>query len=87
MAPARMPEYPDVPTVAETLPGLTAIGFMSLAAPAATPEPILQRLSEGLRQALDTPSVKQRYADLGVPIRNMTPAETKAFIENEQKIW
>jgi tripartite-type tricarboxylate transporter receptor subunit TctC len=87
MAPARMPEYPDVPTVAETLPGLTAIGFMSLAAPAATPEPILRRLSEGLRQALDSPSVKQRYADLGVPIRNMTPAETKAFIENEQKIW
>jgi tripartite-type tricarboxylate transporter receptor subunit TctC len=87
MAPARMPEYPDVPTVAETLPGLTAIGFMSLAAPAATPAPILRRLSEGLRQALDSPSVKQRYADLGVPIRNMTPAETKAFIENEQKIW
>jgi tripartite-type tricarboxylate transporter receptor subunit TctC len=87
MAPERMPEYREVPTVAETLPGLTAIGFMSLAAPAATPEPILRRLSEGLRQALDAPSVKQRYAELGVPIRNMTPAETKAFIENEQKIW
>jgi tripartite-type tricarboxylate transporter receptor subunit TctC len=87
MAPARMPEYPNVPTVAETHPGMTAIGFMSLAAPAATPEPILRRLSEGLRLALDSDAVKQRYAELGVPIRNMTPAETKAFIENEQKIW
>jgi tripartite-type tricarboxylate transporter receptor subunit TctC len=87
MAPARMPEYPNVPTVAETLPGLTAIGFMSLAAPAATPEPIQRRLAEGLRQALDSPAVKKRYEELGVPIRNMTPAETKAFIENEQKIW
>lgn len=87
MAPTRMPEYPDVPTVAETLPGITAIGFMTLAAPAATPEPVLRKLGEGLRQALDAPSVKQRYADLGVPIRNMTPADTKAFVENEQKIW
>src|SRR5262245_41319749 len=87
MAPQREPEFPDVPTIAETLPGITAIGFMSLAAPAGTPEPIVRRLSEGLRQALDSPAVKQRYAELGVPLRNMTPAETKAFIENEQKIW
>jgi tripartite-type tricarboxylate transporter receptor subunit TctC len=87
MAPARMPEYPDVPTVAETLPGITAIGWMSLAVPAATPEPIQRRLAEGLRQVLDAPSVKARYADLGIPIRNLSPGETKAFVENEQKIW
>jgi tripartite-type tricarboxylate transporter receptor subunit TctC len=87
MAPTREPEFPDVPTVAETLPGITAIGFMSLAAPAGTPEPVVRRLSDGLRQALDSPNVKQRFAELGVPLRNMTPAETKAFIENEQKIW
>ena len=87
MAPQREPEFPNVPTVAETIPGLSAIGFMSLAAPARTPEHIIRRLSEGLSQALDSPSVKQRFADIGVPIRNMTPAQTKAFIENEQKIW
>jgi len=87
MAPQREPEFADVPTVAETIPGLSAIGFMSLAAPARTPEHIIRRLSEGLSQALDSPSVKQRFADIGVPIRNMTPAQTKAFIENEQKIW
>ena len=87
MAPQREPEFADVPTVAETIPGLSAIGFMSLAAPARTPEHIIRRLSEGLSQALDSPSVKQRFADIGVPIRNMTPAQTKAFIENEQRIW
>ena len=87
MSTQREPEFPDVPTVAETIPGLTAVGFMSLTAPAGTPEPIVRRLSDGLRQALDAPSVKQRFAELGVPIRNMTPAQTKAFIENEQKIW
>ena len=87
MAPQREPEFPNVPTVAETIPGLSAIGFLSLAAPAGTPEPIIRRLSEGLSQALESPSVKQRFADLGIPIRNLTPAQTKAFIENEQKIW
>ena len=87
MALERMPEFPDVPTVAETIPGISAIGFMTLAAPAGTPEPIIRRLADGLRQALDSPGVKQRYADLGVPIRNYTPAQTKAFVENEQKIW
>ena len=87
MALAPEPEFPNVPTVAQTLPGVTAIGFMNLAAPAGTPEPIVRRLAAGLREALDSPAVKRRYADLGIPIRNLTPAETKAFIENEQKIW
>ena len=87
MAPQREPEYPNVPTVAETIPGISAIGFMTLAAPAGTPPVILSRLADGLRQALDSPAVKQRYADLGVPIRNYTPEQTTAFVENEQKIW
>jgi len=87
MVPQREPEFPDVPAVAETIPGLSAVGFMSLAAPAKTPEHIIRRLSEGLSQALDSLSVKQRFAEIGVPIRNLTPAQTKAFIENEQRIW
>ena len=53
MALTPEPEFPNVPTVAETIPGISAIGFMNLAAPAATPEPILRRLAEGLREALE----------------------------------
>ena len=87
MAPQREPEYPSVPTVSETNPGISAIGFMTLAAPAGVPESIQRRLADGLRQALNSPVVKKSYADLGVPIRNYTPEQTKAFVENEQKIW
>ena len=87
MVPQREPEFPDVPAVAETIPGLSAVGFMSLTAPAKTPEHIIRRLSEGLSQALDSSSVKQRFAEIGVPIRNLTPAQTEAFIENEERIW
>src|SRR6476620_9519350 len=87
MAPQREPEYPKIPTVSETNTGISAIGFMTLAAPAGVPESIQRRLADGLRQALDSPVVKKSYADLGVPIRNYTPEQTKAFVENEQKIW
>jgi tripartite-type tricarboxylate transporter receptor subunit TctC len=87
MSPERDPLFPDVPTVAETVPGLSAVGWVSLAAPAGTPEHIVRRLSEGLRHALETPSVRQRLDALGAQTKIMTPAETKAFVENEQRLW
>jgi tripartite-type tricarboxylate transporter receptor subunit TctC len=88
MSPERDPYFPSVPVVATTVPGFSAVGFMSLAAPAGTPAWIVRRLSEGLRDALETPDVKQRLKDLGVPATTtMTPAETTAFIENEEKLW
>ncbi len=83
----RDPEYPEVPTVAETIPGLTAIGFMSLAAPAGTPAETVDRLNEALNETLATASVQKRFAELSMPIRIMNPEETKAFVESEEKLW
>ena len=87
MSAERDPDFPGVPTVAETLPGLTAVGFMSLAAPAKTPEAIVRRLNESLNQALAAPAVKQRFAELGVPISIISPAEAAAFVEQQRAIW
>jgi tripartite-type tricarboxylate transporter receptor subunit TctC len=87
MSPERDPDFPSVPVVATTVPGFSAVGFVSLAAPAGTPDPIVRRLNEGLRHALEASSVKQRFEDLGIRPVIMTPAETKAFIENEEKLW
>jgi tripartite-type tricarboxylate transporter receptor subunit TctC len=87
MSRERDPDFPNVPVVATTVPGFSAIGFMSLAAPAGTPKAIVRRLNEGLRDALETPSVKRRLEDLGMRATTKTPAETTAFIENEEKIW
>jgi tripartite-type tricarboxylate transporter receptor subunit TctC len=81
------PDFPDVPVVATTVPGFSALGFIDLAAPAGTPQWIVRRLSEGLRDALETPSIKQRLEDLGMRATPMTPAETTAFIENEERLW
>ena len=77
----------SVPADAETVPGLSAVGWMALAAPAGTSEHIVRRLSEGVHYALRTPSVKQRFEQLGMQAQIMTPAETRAFIEREQKLW
>jgi len=87
MSEKRDPEYPDVPTIAETVPGLTAIGFMSLAAPAGTPPEVVRQLNEALNETLAMPSVKKRFAELSMPIKFMKPEETKTFIENEEKLW
>ncbi len=83
----RDPAFPSVPTVSETLPGLTAVGFMTLAVPARTPDAIVRRLNEGLNKALETPAVRQRFAELGVPISIVTPAQASAFVEQQSKIW
>jgi len=87
MSPERDPFFPEVPTVAAAVPGFSAVGFVSLAAPAGTPTHVVHRLNEGLGQALETPSVKQRFVEFSTPITIMTPAQTKAFVENEQKLW
>jgi tripartite-type tricarboxylate transporter receptor subunit TctC len=87
MSDKRDPEYPDVPTIAETVPGLTAIGFMSLAAPAGTPADVVRRLNEALNESLATTNVRQRFAELSASIKIMTSEETKSFVENEEKLW
>lgn len=81
------PDFPSVPTVAATLPGITAVGFMSLAVPAKTPSEIIQRLNVSLNQALALPPVKQRFAELGVPISILSPENATAFVEQQSKIW
>jgi tripartite-type tricarboxylate transporter receptor subunit TctC len=60
---------------------------MSLAAPTGTPERIVRRLNEGLHHVLEMPSVRQHFDELGTHLKIMTPAETKAFVESEQKLW
>jgi tripartite-type tricarboxylate transporter receptor subunit TctC len=87
MSPERVSLFPGVPAVAETVPGLSAVGWMALAAPAGTPEHAVRRLNEGVRYAIETPSVKQRFDELGMQAKILTSAETRAFIESEQKLW
>jgi tripartite-type tricarboxylate transporter receptor subunit TctC len=87
MSRERDPDFPEVPAVEETLPGLTAVGFMSLAAPAKTPGEIVRRLNNSLNHALATPMVIQRFAELGVPISIVSPAQATTFVDQQRTIW
>jgi tripartite-type tricarboxylate transporter receptor subunit TctC len=87
MSSERAQNFPAVPTVAETVPGLTAVGWVALSAPAATPQPIMQRLNAALNKALRTADVMKRFDDLGLQAQIQTTDQTRRYIDAEQKLW
>jgi tripartite-type tricarboxylate transporter receptor subunit TctC len=87
MSGERLPNAPDLPTAAETVPGLTAVGWIALVAPKGTPDGIVQQLSGDLRKALEAPEARARLEQTGRLIRPMSPAEATRFIEAEQALW
>src|SRR3954463_11135668 len=83
----RDPTLPNVPAVAELLPGYSAVGFYAALAHAKTPEPLAAKLGADLRAALAQPAIAKRYADLGMYVKPMTREEVTAFIRKEREIW
>jgi tripartite-type tricarboxylate transporter receptor subunit TctC len=83
----RLPNLPDLPTVAETSPGFTAMGWFVLLAPAGTPAAIVQKVNRDLAKVLEQPDFQKRFQDLGTFVRPMSPAETTEFIRGEQQLW
>jgi tripartite-type tricarboxylate transporter receptor subunit TctC len=86
-SPKRVPHFPDLPTVAETIAGFEAGGWQVLVAPVGTPEPIVQKLNRDLITALADADTRSRLARLGRDERPLSPAETLAFIQGEQQKW
>jgi tripartite-type tricarboxylate transporter receptor subunit TctC len=83
----QLPEFPGLPTVAETIPGFTATGWQILVAPVGTPEPIIRKVSDALTKVVNDPDIKQKLAKLGSYTREMTPAEATDFVQREQQTW
>jgi tripartite-type tricarboxylate transporter receptor subunit TctC len=72
--PGRMPQYPDVPTVAQSgLPGFEFNSWFAVMAPAGTPKPILQFISAEIDKALKDPEVRDRLNTLGLTPRGTSP--------------
>jgi len=88
VTPARPdPSAPTIPTVGATVPGYETVAWFALLAPKATPEPIVQRLNAVAAEALASPELKRRYAELGVHPGSGTPGELDAFIASEIEKW
>ncbi|MBX9828730.1 MAG: tripartite tricarboxylate transporter substrate binding protein [Xanthobacteraceae bacterium] len=84
----RWPDFPDVPTVAETiLPGFEVISWTGMAAPANLPKPIVDRLNSEVRKALAAPDVKQKLTAMGGDPRATTPDEMKALVSRQYETW
>jgi tripartite-type tricarboxylate transporter receptor subunit TctC len=86
-SPDRLPNLPNLPTAAETVPGFSALGWFALMAPARTPEAVVRKVNGDLNKVLAKPELKQRFQDLGAFVRPMSPAQTGAFIAKEQQAW
>ena len=83
----RSDVFPDIPTVAETLPGFEAVLRYGIVAPAGTPRPIIDKLNAALRQALAEPDVIARMARDGTDSVSSTPEEYATDIDREERKW
>jgi tripartite-type tricarboxylate transporter receptor subunit TctC len=83
----RLTILPDVPTVAEFVPGYEASGWHGIGAPANTPADIVGKLNGEINALLANPTFKERLADLGGLQMALTPAEFGKFTEAEIDKW
>ncbi|MDY0105503.1 MAG: tripartite tricarboxylate transporter substrate binding protein [Giesbergeria sp.] len=84
----RSADLPDVPTIAEAgVPGYEATSWFGLFAPAATPKPVLDKISAALSKVLTNAEVKKKIDDQGGEPANETPAQFADFIQKESLKW
>ncbi|MBR0680488.1 tripartite tricarboxylate transporter substrate binding protein [Roseomonas eburnea] len=86
--PARVPAFPDLPTVAEAgLPGYEIATWYGIWAPRGTPQPIVDRLQQATAAAVATPEVRARLDALGAQPVADTPAAFARFVRSEYERW
>ena len=83
----RSPIVPDLPAVAEELPGYEVIAWFGLVAPAKLPEAIVKQLDGALHKSMATADFKQKFAGIGADVAPMGPAEFGKFIQSEVVHW
>ncbi len=86
MGAQRLPQYPDVPTVAEAgYPGFRAESWGAVLAPAGTPPARIRELNKEIVAALNTPAIKKRLEDAGAQVVGSTPEELGTLLVEEDK--
>ena len=83
----RSAAAPELPTIAETVPGYEASGWYGAFAPAATPRDIINRLNTEMNRAMKMPDVIQRLAGDGVEAVGTTPEQFAAYLKQEVAKW
>ena len=83
----RSRHMPDVPTVAQTLPGFEVTSFAGISAPRGVPRPIIDRLNKAFRDALMDPDINRRLTDLGGDVHPSTPEQLRQHAAAEIAKW
>ncbi len=83
----REPSMPDVPTVAETVPGYEAVAWFGIGAPKGTPKDVIAKLNAEINRALADPKMRERLAELGGKPMPGTPEDFGKRIASEVEKW
>ncbi|HET7889184.1 MAG TPA: tripartite tricarboxylate transporter substrate binding protein [Bradyrhizobium sp.] len=86
-SPQRWPGFPDIPAIAETVPGFESVGFYGISAPKGTPPEIIDKLNKAVGEALKDPKIIEQLVTLGGIPKPMTPAEFGKLVTDETEKW
>ena len=86
-SPQRVASLPDVPAIAETLPGFAAVTWYAIVAPPKTPAVIADKINADVNEALHDPAVRKRLADLSSEPVGGTPQATAGYFHEDAERW
>jgi tripartite-type tricarboxylate transporter receptor subunit TctC len=86
--PKRTPSLPDVPTIGESLPNyVPGTSFWALVTRAGTPESVIKQLNADVLKAVQSPEVRERFAQMGIESVGSAPAQCDAFLREQVAVW
>jgi tripartite-type tricarboxylate transporter receptor subunit TctC len=83
----RISALPELPPIADVVPGYEVLTWQGLVAPAGTPAEIINRLNSALIKALKDPEFESRMRGMGLELYGTTPEQFAQFIKNENAKW
>ena len=83
----RTPRFPEIPAIAETVPGFAVDVWYGICAPAGVPRAVVNKVNAGVVQALKEPDVQKRMENYGVDTSSSTPEQFAAYIKSETVRW
>ena len=84
---SRADILPDVPVIADSLPGFESSTWNGVGAPRGTPPEVIERLNSEINAVLAEPKIKARFADLGATLLTVSPAEFGNHVKAETEKW
>ena len=87
LSPERMKSFPNLPTIAETVPGVGAMSMVGIVAPAATPPDIVHQASADVARAVRSSDLRERMVQVGMEPVGSTPEQFDSFIRAEIDKW